>query len=113
MGGNVVTIETEIENKQIDTLLQVLSFFITKMDGKKRLGTIWEVGILTLLRWLSKHNLIPWLNCSSLDVNHTLWNGTCSDIESYWPSPHVGTCEEVKKVWVKVPNTSRSFTVYT
>ena len=40
MGGNVVTIETEIENKQIDTLLQVLSFFITKMDGKKRLGTI-------------------------------------------------------------------------
>ena len=24
MGGNVVTIETEIENKQIDTLLQVL-----------------------------------------------------------------------------------------
>ena len=34
MGGNVVTIETEIENKQIDTLLQVLSFNITKMDGK-------------------------------------------------------------------------------
>ena len=26
MGGNVVTIETEIENKQIDTLLQVLFF---------------------------------------------------------------------------------------
>ena len=26
MGGNVVTIETEIENKQIDTLLQVLFY---------------------------------------------------------------------------------------